>query len=124
MTLEKQLIMTIGMTENNWELTKGMVENSIKSFYNALIVWNKTHNNDNNDNIDYNNIDNYRDCKIIGIIPKNSKIIIEGNNVYADISLFEEYNGIDLWKGKFDNWCIQFDKNDENKFVLNSIEVF
>ena len=119
MILEKQLVMTIGMTENNWELTKEMVENSIESFYNAPIVWNKTHNNK-----DYNNTDNYRDCKVIGVIPKNSKIIIEGNNVYADISLFEEYGGIDLWKGKFDNWCIQFDRNDNSKFVLISIEVF
>jgi len=119
MILEKQLIMIIGMTENKWELTKEMIENSIKSFHNAPILWNKTHNNK-----DYNNIDNYKECKVIGIIPENSKIIIEGNNVYADISLFEEYGGIDLWKGKFDNWCIQFDRNDNSKFVLISIEVF
>ena len=38
MILEKQLIMTIGMTENNWGLTKEMVENSIKSFHNVPIV--------------------------------------------------------------------------------------
>ena len=121
MILEKQLIMTIGMTENNWELTKEMVENSIKSFHNAPIVWNERK---KYKDYNYNNIDNYRDCKVIGMIPENSKIIIEDNNVYADISLFEEYNGIDLWKGKFDNWCIQFDKNNDSKFVLNSIEVF
>ena len=30
MILEKQLIMTIGMTENNWELTKEMVERVYK----------------------------------------------------------------------------------------------
>lgn len=41
MKLKKQLIMTIGMTQNDWELTKEMVENSTDSFANAPIVLNK-----------------------------------------------------------------------------------
>ena len=41
MLLEKQLIMTIGMTNNNWELTRDMVEKSIESFATKPIVFNK-----------------------------------------------------------------------------------
>jgi len=118
MLLEKQLIMTIGMTENNWELTREMIENSLESFYNAPIVW-----NEKSEYKDYNNIDNYKNCKVIGIIPENSKIVIEDNNVYADIKLFKEYSKMDLWKDKYNNWCILFDDS-KIKFKLESIEVF
>lgn len=48
-------------------------------------------------------------------------IHIENNLVYADVNIYD--NKLDLWKGRFDNWCIQFDDN-KDKFKLCSIEVF
>lgn len=118
MQLEKQLIMIIGMTQNNLDLTKEMVENSLDSFAHVPIVWNKQQ-----EFKDYReeNIENYKNEIAIGIICEEPNIIIEGNNVYADIFIFPQYK--DLWKGKFDNWSIQFNE-DRTKFTLCSIEVF
>ena len=121
MKLEKQLIMTIGMTNNNWELTREMVENSLNTFTGKPIVWNKEQNFK-----DYSDMKSYYiDNKIIGIIAAepDSKIIIEDNNVYADIWLFEKFDGDKLWKGKSDNWCITI-ADDWKSFILDSIEVF
>lgn len=116
MILNKQLIMTIGMTQNNWELTKEMVENSIESFKCAPVVWNKKQEYKN-----YNgNMDDYKNEKVIGMVLSND-IIIEDNNVYADIVIIDAY--ADLWKGKFDNWCITL-SDDKKSFKLLSIEVF
>jgi hypothetical protein len=116
MKLEKQLIMTIGMTQNNWELTREMVENSLNSFPNEPIIWNK-----NQEFKDYTDMKNYNNNLLIGMICEDANIVIEENNVYADIFVYDKY--LELWKGKFDNWCIQF--NDGWKlFKLDSIEVF
>ena len=117
MILKKQLIMTIGMTQNNWELTKKMVENSLNTFRNAPIVWNYQQ-----EFKDYTgDMEGYKEQKVIGVILDDSEIVIEDDNVYADIFLYEDYNH--LWKDKFDNWCIQVD-DDKNAFKLCSIEVF
>jgi len=70
MKLEKQLIMTIGMTQNNWELTREMVNNSLNSFANKSIVWNEKQNFK-----DYRNMSNYKDCKVIGMITDEPNII-------------------------------------------------
>ena len=76
MKLEKQLIMTIGMTHNNWELTREMVDNSLSSFANKPIVWNKKQ-----DFKDYRDMTNYKEqCKVIGTIAEESNIVIEDNN--------------------------------------------
>lgn len=119
MILEKQLIMTIGITANNWELTKEMVENSLDSFYLVPIVWNKrqefkTYRDDYF-------TDYFEKCIAVGCISDCKRIEIVGNEVYADIVVRDEYNY--LWKGKFDNWCIQ-PSDDKKSFKLCSIEVF
>ena len=88
MKLEKQLIMIIGMTQNDWELTKTMVENSVNSFPNAPIVWNKK-SEFKNYNDDLNN--KYLGlCETIGMICEDSNIHIENNFVYADIIIYDE----------------------------------
>jgi hypothetical protein len=117
MVLKKQLIMTIGMTQNNWELTKEMVKNSIKTFQGVPIVWNKQQ-----EFKDYTgDMKDYKNEMVIGMILENGRVCIEDNNVYADIFLIEGYRH--LWKDKFDNWCIQF-SDDKKSFILESIEVF
>jgi len=118
MILEKQLIMTIGMTANNWEVTKEMVENSIGTFKNIPIMWNKKSEFKNYNDENFNN---YEKLSIIGYICTEPNIQIEDNNVYADIFILAEYS--DLWKGKFDNWCLQ-PSDDKKSFKLCSIEVF
>ena len=115
--VKKQLIMTIGLTQNNWELTKEMVENSISSFYNTPIVWNKKGNFNY-----YDDTNLYDEQIIIGLISENPNIIIEGNNVFADIIILNKFK--DIWKGKFNNWCIKFKDEDKTSFDLCSIEVF
>lgn len=114
MILEQQLIMSIGVTNNGWELTESMVRNSIGNFNGAPIIYNKDSNFKN-----YNDLSKYNENTVIGTIVDNVNIV--GNNVYADIYLFEKYSH--LWKGKFDNWCVQFD-TDKEGFLLCSIEVF
>jgi hypothetical protein len=116
MKLEKQLIMIIGMTQNNWELTREMIDNSLDSFANKPIVWNEKQNFK-----DYRDMENYKQCKVIGMICEEANILIENNNVYADILLFDRCCG--EWKGKFDNWRLTID-NDWKSFKLDSIEVF
>lgn len=112
----QQLIMTLGMTQNNWELTKEAVENSINSFANVPIVWNKQQEYKN-----YSDTSDYLQNRVIGFISSEPYINIIDNNVYADIFIKDEYDY--LWQGRFDNWCIQFDDNMDN-FKLFSIEIF
>jgi hypothetical protein len=118
MFLEKQLIMTIGITQNGWELTKEMINNSINTFAQAPIVLNsrQEYKNYNNPFEDYLN-----NCTVIGVISSTPNIIIEENNVYADILLWEHKKN--FWKDKFDNWCIEV-SDDKKSFKLQSIEVF
>ena len=90
MILKKQLIMNIGKTENDFVLTEEMVKNSLDSFANKPIV-------------KYvNESDKFNDSEVIGYIQGN--VLIENNNVYADIFLLDSCN--DIWKGKYDNWGI------------------
>jgi hypothetical protein len=120
--LEKQLVMTIGITQNNWELTKEMVENSLESFPGKPIIFNKKQEwkDYTTEEFDQKYLS---EEKIIGMICNEPNIIIENNNVYADIILFKKYPENNLWKGKFDNWCIQLNDN-KMAFNLVSIEVF
>lgn len=116
MILYNQLIMTIGKTQNDFEFTREMVENSIGTFKNAPIVWNKKEKfKDYRDN----NIENYNNLVVIGVILDEP--IISDNNIYANIFIIDKYK--DLWKGKFDNWCINLNE-DKKSFKLFSIEVF
>lgn len=116
MLLKNQLIMTIGETPNGWTLTREMVENSLDSFANKPIVWNKKQ-----EFKDYRNMEDYKSCQVIGIISSEPNIQIGIDEVYVDIVIKDEY--ADLWKGKFDNWCMQIDF-DKKSFILDSIEVF
>lgn len=110
--------MTIGETQNNWTLTREMVENSLDSFANKPIVWNKQQ-----EFKDYRNMEDYKNCQVIGMISSEPNIQIGIDEVYADIIIMDKYVDVDLWKGKFDNWCMQIDF-DKKSFVLDSIEVF
>lgn len=116
--LKKQLIMRIGLTQNNWELTEQMVRNSLETFRGVPIVWNQKE-----EFKDYSgDMKDYKKEKVIGMVLVDGDIIIEENKVYADIILLhDEYRY--LWKGKFDNWCILLNE-DGSAFKLYSIEVF
>jgi len=119
MRLENQLIMIIGMTQNNWELTKEMVENSLETFHLRPIVWNKKQEfkDYTGDYIE----DYFKNCATIGCLGGCEDIKIIGNEVYSTMVIKDEY--LDLWKGKFDNWCIEIN-DDKKSFRLDSIEVF
>jgi hypothetical protein len=119
--LEQQLIMTIGETANEWTLTKEMVEASLDTFGNVPIVLNDKAKFKNY--LD-ENFSHYGDLTVIGYIDSVPDVFIEGNDVYADIIIFDRHK--DLWKGKFDNWCLQMkdNKNWSLGFELVSIEVF
>jgi hypothetical protein len=116
--LKQQLIMTIGETQNGWTLTKEVVKNSIDTFSNRPIIWNREQ-----EFRDYSdkNIKNYKNNIVIGAILDHPNVQIYGNDVYADIVILSKYRH--LWIGKFDNWCIQFNDN-KSSFDLFSIEVF
>lgn len=117
MIFKKQLIMTIGMTYNRFELTREMIENSIDTFAYKPIVLNKKAKLK-----DYRNLtieDYINKTHVIGCILKTPNIIIEDNNVYADIYIFDE--DVKSWNGKFDNWSIILNND---RFELNGIEVF
>ena len=118
MLLKQQLIMRIGETKNGFKLTKKMVLNSIYSFSSVPIIWNQ-----NSNFKDYNDTNKYIETQtIIGFLLEEPNITIKGNNVYADIIIID--NITNYWNGRFDNWCIQFDENINDKFELFSIEVF
>jgi len=115
--LEKQLIMKIGLIINGLNLTEEMLLNSLESFTNVPITYNK--------NQGFTDCDSYsvptKSDKVIGIIPVDPNIIIEEGNIYADIIILEEFSN--LWLGSFDNWCISL-SDDKKSFFLCSIEVF
>jgi hypothetical protein len=118
MLIEKALIMNIGKTLNAFALSKKMVENSLDSFNNK----NPIECNRQQEFKDYSdkNFDNYGKEIVIGyIVPETT--CIDGDKVLADLFIIDEY--VDLWKGEYDNWCIQFN-DDKSKFELVSIEVF
>jgi len=116
--LNNQLIMTIGKTQNGWNLTKEMIMNSLDTFANKPIVWNKREDFNN-----YTDMDNYKDsCQVIGMILAEPNIEITDHEVYADIMIMND-NHRHLWTGKFDNWCITL-SDDKKSFELDSIEVF
>lgn len=115
MLIKHALIMNIGETENGYiTITKEAVLNSIKTFEYKPIVYNK-----NQAFRDYreSNFDNYKNELIIGHILGN--VEVTDKEVFADIIVKDEYK--DLWKDKYDNWCIQDNKSG---FELLSIEVF
>jgi hypothetical protein len=116
--MKRQLIMTIGVTANGWELTKEMVENSLGTFANIPIIYNKKE-----EYKDYTKgfEDYFKNNQAVGVICSIPNIAIECNNVYADIIMMDDYQY--LWKGKFDNWCLEPSK-DKKSFKLLSIEVF
>jgi hypothetical protein len=119
MELKRQLIMNIDKTQNDFEITKEMVFNSMESFINKPIVYNKKQ-----EFKDYSedNLSIYKDRTIvIGIIIGN--IEVTDTEVLADIMIRDDFK--DLWKGKYDNWCIDYPvDNDKNKFEFLSVEVF
>lgn len=115
MKIKDALIMNIGTTENNIEITKKMVKRSINSFLNVPIVHNREQAKKSYGNID----EEYLKGKVIGVIVSKPKV--KGNKVVADIELRDEC--AHLWKGRYANWCIQlFD--DMKSFTAMSIEVF
>lgn len=115
MRIERALIMNIGKTQNDYiTITKEAVLNSLESFINKPIVYNK-----NQEFTDYreNNFDNYKNELVIGYIVGN--IEVTDTEVFADIVIKDEY--IHLWKDKYDNWCIQDNKT---SFEFVSVETF
>lgn len=118
MIIRRVLIMQIGETQNGFILTKEMVLNSLDTFTDVPIVYNEKQ-----------SLKDYRDNKIVNKFNKEYAIgVIVGNievtdkEVFADINIWDKY--LDKWKGKYDNWCIQFDDDEKSKFKLCSIECF
>jgi hypothetical protein len=109
MIIEKALIMNIGKTANDFNLTKEMVLNSIESFKNKPIIYNKQQ-----------ELKHCTEDIVIGFILEK-EVKVTDLEVFADIFVFDEYKN--LWDGKYNNWSIQL-SDSENKFQLLSIEVF
>ena len=104
MILKKQLIMNIGKTENDFVVTEEAVKNSLDSFIHKPIV----------------RYEKDGSSIVIGCIHDN--VYIENNSVYADILLLDSYK--DMWKGKYDNWGIILDDDNNKSFKLDYVEVF
>ena len=117
MIIENVLIMDIMETQNGFEITREMVENSLESFINAPIVYNKKQQTTNYRDEEFQNY--YDKNIVIGFVSEVINII--GNKVLANIYIRDEY--VDLWKGKYDNWCIQFNEG-KTAFTVFSIEIF
>ena len=115
--LKNQLIMTIGEVPNGWTLSKEMIMNSLDTYANKPIVWNKKQ-----EFKDYRDMENYKNNQVIGMILEEPNLKITDKEVYADIMIMND-NHKHLWTGKFDNWCITI-SDDKKSFELESIEVF
>ena len=117
MKIENALVMEIMETQNGFEITKEMVKNSLESFINAPIVYNKKQQTTNYRDEEFQNY--YDKNVVIGFVSEVINII--ENKVLANIYIRDEY--VDLWTGKYDNWCIQFNEN-KTAFIVLSIEIF
>lgn len=111
MIIENALVMNIMRTQNGFDITKEMVENSLKSFDHTPIVYNPQGG--------FNDYTYENKTFPIGVILEPAHI--ENDGVYSKIFIWEGYEN--LWHGEYDNWCIVFNE-DKKSFVVDSIEVF
>lgn len=108
--------MQIGETQNGFILTKEMVLNSLDTFTDVPIVYKESFKNYRDDEV----VNKFNKEYAIGVIVGN--IEVTDKEVFADINIWDKY--LDKWKGKYDNWCIQFDDDEKSKFKLYSVECF
>lgn len=111
--------MKIGKTQNNFTLTKEMVERSLDTFKYTPIVWNERESFKDYRDIGDELTEYYKQNKVIGFICSDA--CIKADNVHADIIMLDKY--VSLWKGEYDNWRISLAESKES-FVLENIEVF
>lgn len=110
-------IMSIGINDNGWEVTKSMVNNSLQSFlYKPIIYKDEQFSN----YTDQETVNEFIKDKIIGMIVSIPVII--GNQVLANILLLDQY--VKYWGGKYDNCCVYFDGYTDGKFDFNHLEIY
>lgn len=102
-------LMEVGKTQNDLELDKDVVEESVvyHTFDNAPILFNENQNFKNYKNDD--EVNKYFAGKVIGVVIPDT-VDFNGYDVTADVMLLEEFAN----RTHFDNWSISYEKGDSH----------